>query len=87
MYRHLSSDRWVMAHAESLIGACLLLQGRFEEAEVALTSAAPILLKERGPDAVETIEVLQFLVALYERTDRPDEAARYAAMLTESANG
>jgi tetratricopeptide (TPR) repeat protein len=58
---------------------CLRHFGRFDEAEVALLEAYPILETAMGPNHEYTHRAARELCTLYQSTDRPDEAAPWCA--------
>ena len=77
----------LLAHAQSLFGAVLADQGDLDAAEELLDSGFTGLLQSLGPDAREAREAGERLAALYERTNRPDKAARARELLTTSEAG
>ena len=72
----LGSDSWRTGVAMSALGECLMAQGRHAEAEPLLVEGYDVLVAAKGP----TGSALRRLIALYEQTGRPDEAARYKAL-------
>jgi tetratricopeptide (TPR) repeat protein/tRNA A-37 threonylcarbamoyl transferase component Bud32 len=80
-------DDWLTFSTRSLLGGCLLRQGKFAEAEPLLRSGHAGL-KERQdrlpPEAQPRVqEALIRLVKLCQATDRPAEAARWQQALVE----
>jgi serine/threonine protein kinase/tetratricopeptide (TPR) repeat protein len=83
------TDGWFRFRAESALGACLLGQKKYAEAEPPLLSGYNGLLKseDKSPAAIrihrasgrqsDLTEALERLVQLYEGWDRPAEAARW----------
>ncbi len=79
-------DSWDLAEVRNLQGACLVKQGRYEEAEPLLRESTLRLEQLRGADAVNTRNAYRRLDELYEvwgRTrpawldrSRPDDAER-----------
>jgi len=63
------------------LGAFLSDHSRYDEAEVLLLEAEVVLRRERGGRDPVTRRTWQRLIELYERSDRPDHAARYRALL------
>src|SRR5262249_17391900 len=82
-------DGWRRSSAESELGACLLGQKKYAEAE-------PLLLRgyegvRRYEDRIPTrsrqsrqIEALERLVRLYEETGKPDQAAKWHTKLEDA---
>ncbi len=62
-------------------GGCLTALGRYEQAEPLLLASYAGLKKKLGADHAHTRQALDKLIALYERWDRPDEAARWREAL------
>lgn len=77
----LPAGHWQTAEADSLLGASLVALERYGEAEDLLIDALPALRSGRGPDAPPTVRTVKTLVTLYERWDRPEQAALYRAAL------
>ncbi len=59
------------------LGNLLAERGRFAEAEPLVLSAYEIFLAVEGPDGPRTLDAAVWLVTLYERWGRPDEAERF----------
>ncbi len=72
-------DHWRVDEARAALGACLVRQRRFGEAESLLVQAYERLSASRGAAAAEAREALDGVVALYEAWGRPDTAATYRA--------
>jgi serine/threonine-protein kinase len=68
---------WRLAQARSLLGAALLARGRYAEAEPLMLAAAAVLQPLPGGQARERTANRARLVALYQATGRPHEAAAY----------
>ena len=73
----LGSDDWRTGEARSLLGACLVAQGRHGEAEPLLVDGHALLERHRGGRYRRTRLALERVVSFYERVGRPREAARY----------
>ncbi len=79
----LPADHPLTAEAGSLLGASLVAQSRFAEAEPVLIASYETLSERYGNSHRATTATAQRLVDLYESWGRPDEARRYHAILTE----
>ncbi len=75
---------WRIADSESILGALLAAEGRHREAEPLLLASHRALAKSRGEYAGVTREARQRVVAFYEKTGRPGEAAPYRESPRES---
>lgn len=64
-------------------GECLHQQGRFEEAEDAVTVCYLSIRRMRGDEATETQEALLRVLAFYESWNKPEKVAEYQAMASE----
>lgn len=69
--------RLPIARTQGVLGERLLALGEFRRAEDLLHASYQFLRGEHAADAGEVAAALQRLVALYERWDRPEEAARW----------
>ena len=69
------------AEAKSGLGACLAAQGQYTEAEPLLKEGYTLLVEKRSPRHANTRRALEHLIALYDAWGKPDEAARYQAVL------
>ena len=67
------------AETESVLGACLVAQGRFAEAEPLLVGSHRLMLAKRTDRSRETRDALDRIVQLYAKWGRPEEARRYAS--------
>ncbi len=74
-----------IADAESVLGASLTAQRRFEEAEPLLTKSYEVLSKETGSEARYAPEALKRAVDFYRAWGKPEEAARLEAQATRRA--
>lgn len=81
--RTLPEDHWLIAWSESLRGGCLAGLGRIEEAEPILLETSQRILKTLGSEGTYAREALLRVVHLYEASDRPEEAAKYKAMIPD----
>lgn len=77
---------WKTAKTESVLGACLTGQGKYDEAEQHLLHGYPIIAKDRGPGHRRTIEAIQRVINLYEAWNKPDKAAKYRAILSDATS-
>lgn len=80
----LPKDDWFLAGWKSLLGATLVGQDRFAEAEPLLQSAWDRLQKDSSAPAGVPRVTLERLVALYTKWKKPDQAARYRRLLGAS---
>jgi non-specific serine/threonine protein kinase/serine/threonine-protein kinase len=76
----LPPDHLKITGAESMLGAVRTAQGRFEEAEALVVGGYEKMVrqKERAPERRRGLETV---IQLYEAWGRPEEAARYRALL------
>jgi hypothetical protein len=77
--RALPPGHWLIASAESTLGACLTAERRFREAEPLLLHGFEGLKGARGEGHELTAAARGRLVALYEMWGRPDRAAAWRA--------
>jgi eukaryotic-like serine/threonine-protein kinase len=75
--KQLPDDHWQVARSRAVIGKSLLQQGKYPEAEPVLKQSEAILEKQRGVNDPSTRQVRTWLAQLYEKWDKPEEAARY----------
>jgi eukaryotic-like serine/threonine-protein kinase len=68
---------WQPAVAESILGSCLTVQGRFAEAEPLLLSSYSVLDRDPGAGAGYAPAALRRIVELYTAWGRPERAAAY----------
>ncbi len=66
-----------MADAESVLGACLTKQRRYEEAEPLLVNSYARLKDDEGDGAKQADAARQRIVDLYMAWGRPEKAAAY----------
>jgi serine/threonine protein kinase/tetratricopeptide (TPR) repeat protein len=79
VFRASKSRPWQIADADSVLGASLAAQGKFQEAEQLLTQSYPILLKDSGDGAKHAAEARQRIVDLYTAWGKPERAAVFRA--------
>src|SRR5262245_6065727 len=79
--RTISDDDWSVATTKSLLGATLVAQRRYEEAEVVLLEARRDLDTQPKPSARDLTATMTGLVQLYEAWGRREDAAVYRARL------
>jgi len=75
--RLLRSGDWRIAQAQSLLGASLLAQARYAEAEPLMMDADAALRPLPGPQGRERAANRARMVTLYEKLGRPQHAAGY----------
>lgn len=84
-WAHAHGDDYLMTlRADLDLGVALTGVGQFEQAEARLMDAYQVLAREFGPAYRYTRAALRHLADLYERWNRPEQAARYRALLTSS---
>src|SRR5262249_40629925 len=80
-------DNWLTFNARSVLGACLLGQKKFADAETLLLSGFEGMKRreEKIPASGQAClkKALQRLVRLYEKTDRANQAEKWKTELTE----
>ncbi len=79
-----SFDRphWRTAEARTLLGEVRTLQGRYEEAETLLVDGYQGVLSEfQNPSHRRTLDAVNRLIRLYEAWGKPEEVARYRALI------
>ena len=75
--RMLKEGDWRIAQAKSLLGASLLAQARYAEAEPLMVAAADGLKPLPGQQDRERLANRARLVTLYEKLGRPQQADAY----------
>ncbi|MCP4659330.1 MAG: serine/threonine protein kinase [bacterium] len=81
LYRTKSEGDRAIADAESVLGAYLVVVGRYEEAEPCLIESYLTINKQfRGHDSIYTRGALNRIVDLYETWGKPEKAAEYRAV-------
>jgi serine/threonine-protein kinase len=82
LWRQWPEKEWVkVASTQSLLGGCLTALGRYAEAEPLLLESLAAFRGRLGDGDSRTVRTLRRAVELYEVWERPDEAARYRALL------
>ncbi len=81
--KNLPVGHWLIANTESVLGECLTHMSRFHEAEPLVLDGYSQLKKNLGDQHERTHESLQRIVQLYDRWKKPDQAARYRALLSK----
>jgi len=74
------------AHSKAILGSLLMAQGRFADAETLLLEAQQAL-GEVAAASEWHVDALTRTVMLYEAWDKPDEAARYQALIPADSTG
>jgi tetratricopeptide (TPR) repeat protein len=73
----LPASHWGVGFTQVLLGRCLTVQKRFQEAEPLLLKGYEALRVKRGEGKKETAEAADGLAGLYESWGKPDQAAQY----------
>jgi tetratricopeptide (TPR) repeat protein len=73
----LGDNHWLTAEAESVLGECLVVLNRFDEAEPILLSSFATLADDCGDSHDRTRRARQRLIELYNACGKASEAARY----------
>lgn len=71
-------------YAEGVRGRCLVTLGRYDEAEVLLTTSLDAMETQRGIADCYVVEVLNQLIHLYEIWGKTEKEAKYKARLSAS---
>ena len=79
--------RWLVGNARSVLGACLVEKGHYEEAESLLLEAYDIVEEERGRQDYYTGNALRRVALLYEKWGEGEKAARYLSMAESGPQG
>ncbi len=77
IFRELGAGERRIADAQSVLGGCLADQRRFEAAEPLLLESHRALLASLGPEARQTLEARDRIIAAYEAWGREAEAERF----------
>lgn len=77
----LPEGHWMTGEAKSLLGGCLTLLGRYQEAEPLLASGYQTIARLRGQGDTYAVEALERVIQLYEAWGKSDKALEYRAML------
>ncbi len=77
------ADGLSVADAKTTLAECLTAKGMFIEAEPLVLEAFLIYRQIRGDDYVRTTQARDALVALYEAWNKPGEAEKYRAVLSQ----
>jgi tetratricopeptide (TPR) repeat protein len=80
----LPPNHWHIAYARTVLGACLVAPGQFQEAEPLLLDGYDALQTARGAKDRDVQKTLRRLVSLYEAWGRSDRAAEWSAVLAAS---
>jgi tetratricopeptide (TPR) repeat protein len=81
-----SDQHWRTASAATAEGAALAGLRRYEEAEAILVQSFTVLKNDASATSFYVANATRWLADLYQKLDKPDEAARYRAMLGDSEN-
>ncbi|HEY0554045.1 MAG TPA: serine/threonine-protein kinase [Thermoanaerobaculia bacterium] len=74
VFRAQQPPTWRTADAESVLGACLTAQGRFQEAEPLLLASYPVLKNDKGDGAKHAAEARQRILELYKAWGKPEKS-------------
>jgi tetratricopeptide (TPR) repeat protein len=74
---------WWIAQSRSVLGAVLTEMGRLDEAEDLLLDSFRTIDAVKQPGDIYAVDSLRRIVAFYEASGRPDEAASYRSLLDE----
>ena len=80
----LGDDHWRTAAAGSIEGAALTGLERYQEAEALLLDSYAILSKDPAKQPAYLKDTLTWLVELYGKQEKPEEVAKYRALLAKS---
>ena len=78
-YTAFSPGHWRIADARSVLGHCLIAQGRYAEAEDLVAESYPVIRDQRGASSRYAEEARERAVALYRGWGREEEARRFMA--------
>lgn len=79
----LPEGNWLVASGESVLGEHLAMTGNFREAERLLLGAERQLVATRGEESPQAQDTRRRLAALYDRWNRPAEAAKWRGRVKE----
>ncbi len=74
----------LLSAATSALGECLAVQGKFQEAEPLAVGSYEALEASQGAKSFETIDALNRTIKLYEKWNKPDDAERFRAKLSDA---
>ena len=77
MGRKLEPNHYMIKRADSVLGSCLVLLGRFEDAEPLLLESYPRLRDALGDDHPVTGAALDRIIDLYDAWGKPEKSAAY----------
>ncbi len=83
----LPADHWYVALCKARLGACLIGQQRFDEAEPLLLEGYERVVAARGATGRLASEILRSLVRLDDDAGRPERAARHREALAAAIAG
>jgi hypothetical protein len=79
----LAKGNFLTAITASTLGEALTAEKKFAEAEPLLLPAYDDLKSSQGATHPRTVEALNRIIVLYEAWHRPDDAAKYRAMVSK----
>lgn len=79
----LSDDHYLTAEAEGELGECLVTLKEYEKAEALLKKSLDRLRNVLGDEHPSTQQAFKRMEGLYQALGKPDEAARYANLLSK----
>lgn len=80
----LPQGHWHTWNARSIKGACLVEEGKFEDAEQLLLGSLPVLGEEKGGSSFYRRDTLKRLIRLYDEWEMPGKKKTYQDLLTEA---
>jgi serine/threonine protein kinase/tetratricopeptide (TPR) repeat protein len=78
-------DSWQIARARNALGDCLRVEGRYAEAETLLVGSLPIIKGAGSLTLKQKQQAVQHVITLYEKWNKPTQAAVYRAELRRLA--
>jgi eukaryotic-like serine/threonine-protein kinase len=79
------ADSWQVARGRNALGYCLRTEGRYAEAETLLVASLPILTRASSLTLKQKQQAIRRVVDLYEKWNKPAQAATYRAKLRNIA--
>lgn len=74
----------LLSQTESALGECLAAQKKFQAAETLTVGSYAALEASQGAKSLNTLEALNRTIKLYENWNKPEEAERFRAKLSEA---
>ena len=79
----LPADHWLIAGAETVLGACLSDQGRFSDAERLLLRSHSVLAGLQGTTDRYAVEALKRVITFYHQWGKTAKVSEHCARLAE----